>query len=78
MTFPVSVRSTKNEKVLFVKALLREHRPSKDENEFLMAQLKKTLDRANQKTIGKFAPNIPKPNLHFDEYLAIKNEFAPY
>lgn len=43
-----------------------------------MEQLKKTIDRANQSTIGRFEAHIPKPDLKYEEYLAIKNEFAPY
>jgi hypothetical protein len=61
---------------MFAKALLREHRPSKEENAYLMEQLRASIDRIMATTIGRKEEHIPKPDLRYDEYLAIKNEFS--
>ena len=76
LSFPVSPMSSKKEKTEFAKALLKEHRPSDHENEFLMGELKSSIDHIMNLTIGKTAPYIPKADLRYNEYLAIKNEFT--
>ena len=76
--FPVSPMSSKKEKLEFAKALMKEHRPSNKEDEFLMGELKASIDQIMNMTIGKTAPFIPKPDLKYNEFLAIKNEFTAY
>jgi hypothetical protein len=56
--------------------LLKEHSLSDNENEFLMGELKASIDHIMNLTIGKTAPYIPKADLRYNEYLAIKNEFT--
>ena len=43
-----------------------------------MGELKASIDQIMSKTIGKTAPYIPKADLKYNEFLAIKNEFTPY
>lgn len=45
---------------------------------FMSQQVKLAIDKFRSKTIGVKEDYVPKSDLHFDEYLAIKNDFAPY
>ena len=78
LDFPVSASSPKNEKVMFIKALLKEHNPSNDVNLKLIEQVKSSVDQIMSLSIGKTGPYLPKADLRYDEYMAIKNEFSAY
>ena len=65
-----------DDKVVYMGKLVREAEANKTKSEQKMAKnIDREVDTILQKTIGKTGPYIPKADLQYDEFLAIKGTF---
>ena len=72
---PITTASSNFDKYHYIKALLRNSKPTDLEDMQLQAKLNRSMDKLLSLKINKVGPFIPKADLSYNEYLAIAHDF---
>lgn len=71
----ITINSSKDEKVRYLGDLVNLRQKDEGKEERLKKEVDDQVNSIMKKTIGQTRPYVPKANLTYDEFLAIKSTF---